>query len=150
MSSGVPFGPFAPAAIAVVAGVAALISELRDDAVPNSLTLPLAPIGFLLCLHDGRWIERGIALVVAIGLVVGLYRTGAIGGGAVKLIGGLVVLLGASAAAVVLAVVLALLVAYLRRKPDEVRIVAVTPWVLIGCLLAGGADYVRFLRWPLA
>lgn len=49
----------APAAVALLV---ALVSELRSGDIPNVLTLPLVPLGFLICLRDARWIERGIAL----------------------------------------------------------------------------------------
>lgn len=139
--------PFLAAdAVAIVVVIVAVVIELRTGHIPNALTLPLVPIAFLMCTRDGRWAERGIALVVAITLVIVVFRTNAIGGGALKLIGGLIVVLGPSALALAVVVALRALIGSLRRKPDEVQVFALSPWVLIGTLFAAGADYLRFLR----
>lgn len=143
-----PLAFLAADAIAIIVVVATLVVELRSGNIPNVLTLPLVPLAFVMCLRDGRWGERGIALVVAIAVAAIVFRPGGstFGGGAVKLVGGLIVVLGPSAFAIVLVVGLRTLVAWVRRKPDQLHVVAVTPWVLIGCLLAAGADYLRFSR----
>jgi Flp pilus assembly protein protease CpaA len=137
-------------AIALFIVLAALIVELRTNEIPNSLTLPLVPVAFALCLRDGRWEERGIALVVAIVLVIVAYRSNAFGGGLLKLAAGLVVLLGASSIAVVVAVAARLGIEALRtrgRPGDEGgHWFRGAPPILIGTAIAAGLDYLRFLR----
>lgn len=135
-------------AVAIIVVLVALAIELRSGEIPNALTLPLVPIGFVMCLRDGRWGERGVALLVAIAVVVILFRGGYVGGGALKLFAGLAVLLGPSALAIAIVTGVRFLVGYLRRKPEDVALewFATTPWIMIGCVIAAGLDYLRFTR----
>lgn len=138
-----PVGYLAADVVAILLALVALVIELRTTSIPNALTLPIIPLAFVMCLRDGRWAERGLALVAAIVVIVVLYRGFAFGGGVVKLIAGLCVVLGPSALAILLVIGARFGIARLRSEPT---ITKGSPWVLIGCLLAAGADYLRFLR----
>lgn len=80
----------------VVCGIT-LYSDLRFNKIYNWVTLPLIPIGLLLNLGIASWkglASSGLGFGVGFGIMLVFFLFGAMGGGDVKLTGGIGALLG--------------------------------------------------------
>lgn len=122
-------------ALAVTASALAVHSELRTGEIPNWITLGGLGLALALALLRARFAlhATGFALAALPGLVV--YRHGAIGGGAYKLMVAVAALAGPTfALAVWLAVGFVFLKARLGAK--EAVEVPSSPWVCVGVGLA--------------
>ena len=78
----------------------AMYSDLRWRKIPNCLTLPAIALGFVLNFLGNGWnglLSAFLGLLVGMSLLMLPYLVGGMGGGDVKLIGGLGALLGSHA-----------------------------------------------------
>lgn len=148
LESLVSLAPSVPsAAVAFALALAAVVSEFRAQRIPNPLTYAGVLAGTTLGFVEGHGTQRVVAFVVVAFAAFGLYRRGVLGGGAVKLLAALAMVLGAAGALPALALVARVGAAVATRKREEPLAVTTAPACAIGCLLAlAVALAVRFLR----
>jgi prepilin peptidase CpaA len=87
-------------AVAIVLVLWAMYSDFRWRKIPNCLTLPAIALGFVLNFVGNSWnglIFALFGLLLGMGLLMLPYLLGGMGGGDVKLMGGLGALLGSHA-----------------------------------------------------
>src|SRR6185437_12261222 len=74
--------------------IATAYSDLRWRKIPRNVTLVALLVGLLANWHFGHLFNSFLAALVALGISMGLFSLGAIGGGDVKLITALAAMLG--------------------------------------------------------
>jgi Flp pilus assembly protein protease CpaA len=139
-----PLELFVGDAIALGVSFAAAMVDRRGAGIPNKLTLPTLLVAVVCAATIEPFGATLASGVVAAIVLVAIYRTGVIGGGAVKLLLGLAILLNVFSLFVVLAVLVPVVSALRRRKQEgapagAVEWVPIAPYAAVGTALAAAA-----------